>query len=95
MATNSYDVLNQTLQLFHQDILNLQCDLKTLSMEVSGLKSGCNAKHRLNLTEEISHLNTQIQTNSTNICQFEAKLESLNTTINEINRAFKHFNNQI
>jgi predicted RNase H-like nuclease (RuvC/YqgF family) len=95
MATNSYDVLNQTLQLFHQEILALQSDLKDLAMEVSGLKSGCNAKHRINLTEEIAHLETHITNNSTNICQFETKLNELNTTINEINRTFKYFNNKI
>lgn len=90
MATNSNDqvinLLQQNIAQLHQDFLSLQKDLTNLSNEVGAIKAGCAAKHRLNLTEEISNVNTKVNTNETNIQELSAKLEKLEHAINGVIR---------
>lgn len=53
--------MTKTDELFANEIAKLQNQLSTLQNQLSALNAGCMIKHRLNLTAEITKLETKLQ----------------------------------
>jgi uncharacterized phage infection (PIP) family protein YhgE len=107
MANTSNDFLKQTLSQYHNDIAKLQSELAEVKASLSAITAGCQAKHRLNLTEEIAHLATKIKSNfedikkldDNNVKTHDFLLDSINNShtnvLNKVDDVNNALNNKL
>lgn len=82
MATNE-TLLQTQFQNILEQLSDARADIKLLYQKTSELSSGCQTRHRLNLTAELSKVEVDLKTLKANLTSLDDSVEDINTTLTD------------